>query len=308
MKLKVPVNSFESAVLQIDAGAEEIYMGLSSGIFQRMSFSARAQVMCNNTNSTLSKIDFKKICEYAHNHNVKVNFTANCQHISNSENDFYKKEYIKYVYTGVELGADALIVSDIGNIIMIKSNNIDTPIIAGSYFSAFNHETVAFLEEAGVSRVCLPDHVTIEEIKSIKKHSNIEIEVFIGYGCSNIAGSCNFCHNNGETKHVGVTCRGLYKDDFGDVSNFLDACTDCAICSIPNLIEAQVDSLKLTGRELDCIENSEITRMYKNAIEMYYRGSIVNKKDIISSIGWWEKNMCNDRCKYKATLLTNSFI
>ena len=39
MKIKVPVNSFDSAVRQIDAGADEIYMGMNDELFSAMSFS-----------------------------------------------------------------------------------------------------------------------------------------------------------------------------------------------------------------------------------------------------------------------------
>jgi len=48
------------------------------------------------------------------------------------------------------MGADALIVSDIGNILFLKEKGITIPIIAGSYFNAFNIEALNTLS----SRSC----------------------------------------------------------------------------------------------------------------------------------------------------------
>lgn len=308
MRLKVPVNTFKSAVNQIEAGADEIYMGLESSLFNRMSYSARAQITAHEVHSNFTEEEFAETVNYAHSKNVSVSFTANCQHVTNSPNNFYRKKYIEYVQKGIDLGADAVIVSDIGNIVALRNSGIKSPIIAGSYFNCFNRETVEFLKDLGVFRVCLPDQVTHEEIRSIKQSTDIEIETFIGYGCSNVAGSCNFCHNSGEKIKVGVTCRAKFRTSTGEVSSVLDACTDCAICSIPQLYSIGVDSLKIIGREMDCTELAEITRMYKKAIQMYEAFGKVECKEIVSSISWWENIMCSKRCKYENSDLTRSYI
>ena len=157
MKLKVPVNSYDSAVSQIEAGANEIYMGLEVERFQRMSYSARAQVTGKGKRSNLEIGEFEKVVKYAHSKNTKVDFTVNCQHVSKSKEDNYRKGYLEYVKRGIELGVDALIVSDIGNLLALNKEKITTPIIAGSYFNVFNHQTVELLQELGVFRVVLPD-------------------------------------------------------------------------------------------------------------------------------------------------------
>ena len=258
MKLKVPVNSYESAVKQIDAGADEIYMGLEDALFSTMSFSARAQVTSNGSRSTLTEAEFAKSVEYAHARNVAVNFTANCQHITKSPDDFYRRTFLDYVQRGIALGVDALIVADIGNLIALQKAGVKTPVIAGSYLNCFNSETVDFLKRLGVFRICIPDHVTLEEIKAMKNHSDVEIEAFIGYGCS------------------------------------------------------RIDSLKLTGREMNSEEVVKLTRMYKDAILTYTEGREFNRRTIISAIPWWESDMCGDthckRCRYEDTSLLRSYI
>lgn len=300
MKLKVPVNSFDSAIRQIYAGADEIYLGMDDSIFSNMSFSARAQITSHGVHSTLSPSEFKKTVEYAHSKNVTVNFTVNCQYISNSSNNFLRQEYLNHVKKGIDMGADALIVSDIGNILYLKEKGISIPIIAGSYFNAFNIETINLLENIGVVRVCLPDQMKLNEIQEIKCITNLQIEVFIGYGCSNISGSCNFCHNNGEQINVGVTCRNSYNlNGLGEYS-ILDSCCDCAICAIPNLIDIGVDSVKLIGRETTNEDIFRISKMYRYAIDSYQKLGYLDKKQVISQIPWWEEAMCPNRCKYNS--------
>ena len=308
MKLKVPVNSYEAAVKQIEAGADEIYMGLEDAHFNRMSYSARAQIASSGVHSNLKEDDFAKSVQYAHSKNVTVNFTANCQHITKSEDDFYRKGFIEYVRRGIALGADALIVADIGNLIALRKNGITTPIIAGSYLNCFNRETVDFLKKLDVFRICIPDQVTFNEIKSIKENTDLEIEIFVGYGCSNIAGMCKFYHNSGEKINVGVPCRAKFIRNDKVSINILDACPDCAICSIPKLYDLGIDSLKLIGREMNFEEIVKITKMYKSAIQLYVNTGEFDKKKIISSISWWESDMCCERCKYEDTRLLRSYI
>ena len=87
MKLKVPVNSYESTVKQIEAGADEIYMGMEDAHFNRMSYSARAQITSCDVHSNLTEDEFARSVQYAHSKNVVVYFTANCQHITKSDHE-----------------------------------------------------------------------------------------------------------------------------------------------------------------------------------------------------------------------------
>ena len=308
MKLKVPVNSYEATMSQIEAGADEIYMGLEDVHFNRLSYSARAQIASSGIHSNLTEDEFVKSVQYAHSKNVTVNFTANCQHITNSPNDFYRKDFLAYVERGLSLGADALIVADIGNMIALRKNGIVAPVIAGSYLNCFNRETVEFLKELGVFRICIPDQITFDEIKALKQNTDLQIEIFIGYGCSNLAGMCRFYHNSGEKIKVGVPCRANFRLENEEPANILDACPDCAVCSIPKLYDLGIDSLKVIGREMNYKEVAKVTKMYKMAIQMYADTGKFNKKEIISTIPWWEGDMCCKRCKYEDTNLLRSYI
>lgn len=309
MKLKVPVNSYESTVKQIEAGADEIYMGMEDAHFNRMSYSARAQITSCDVHSNPTEDEFARSVQYAHSKNVVVYFTANCQHITKSDNDFYRRGFIEYVRRGIALGVDGLIVADIGNLIALRKNGITTSVIAGSYLNCFNSETVEFLKELGVFRICVPDQLTFHEIKSLKENTGLEIEIFIVYGCSNLAGMCNFYHNSGEKIKVGVPCRAKFRLENGESSNILDACPDCAICSIPKFYDLGIDSIKVIGREMKYGEVAKVTRMYKLAIQMYADTGNLDKSQIISEIPWWESDMCgNERCKYEDTRLLRSYI
>lgn len=312
MKLKAPVNSYASAVRQVDAGADEIYMGLEDALFSAMSFSARAQVISKGTRPTLTEEEFVKSVQYAHAKGVTVSFTANCQHITKSSDDFYRRAFLDYVRRGIALGADALIVADIGNLIALRENGIETPVIAGSYLNCLNSETVDFLGQFGVFRICIPDHVTFDEIKSMKARTNIELEIFIGYGCSNFGGMCRLYHNSGERVRVGVPCRARFQMEDREPECVMDACPDCAICSIPKLCDAGIDSLKLIGREMNFEEAAKLTKMYKDAIVTYTEKHEFDKQRIISAIPWWESDICGDmnckRCRYEDTSLLRSYI
>ncbi len=308
MKLKVPVNSYMSAVKQIEAGADEVYAGLEDAHFNRISYSARAQITGKGIHSNLQDTEFAEIVQYAHSQKKTVSFTANCQHVTKSKDDFYRKGFIEYVRRGINLGADAVIVSDIGNLITLRKHGIKIPLIAGCYLNCLNRETIDLLKKLDVFRICIPDQVTFDEIEQLKTYSDIEIEIFIGYGCSNLPGMCNFYHNSGEKIRLGVPCRANFRLEGGNPVNILDACPDCAICSIPKLYDLGIDSLKIIGRETNCEKVAEITKMYKSAIQMYAEAGFFDRKEILSAIPWWESEMCPNRCKYEETILLRSYI
>ena len=62
MKLLSPVNSIESAKIQIEAGADEIYVGLQTDYYNSYSFSGRGQ-FGKNKSIVPSEAELKKILE-----------------------------------------------------------------------------------------------------------------------------------------------------------------------------------------------------------------------------------------------------
>lgn len=312
MKVMSPVSSFDTCKLQVQAGADEIYVGVDDDTFQNIGFSGRGRYNFEGKRVNPSFDELKEIVKFAHSNNVIVNFAANTVFKSNSVDDKFQKAYLNYVDMGVQAGVDHIIVGDLGNLILLNEQGIKIPLVASVFLAAFNSETIDFLKSWGVFRVVLPHHLRLEEINELKKMTNIELEIFAGVGCSNIDGRCGFLHNSGENLKLGIPCKAKYTMKNGYQDSILDATLDCLLCSMSNLYDIGVDVIKIIGRDQNIAFTSAMTKIHKDLIIRISQGERIDKLDIdkyLEQIPWWKNEFCEkSKCKYKEVPIVKSFI
>lgn len=307
--IKAPINSLESAKMQIRAGAGEIYGGYLSNKITNLSFSGRGKEDYNKIKTHMNYEEFKEIIKYAHENKVKVEFTANVPMTGDDPDggDFFQRNYLEYVRKAVEAGVDRVIVGDIGNIMYLRENNITIPITSSTFLGTMNSQQVVLLERLGVNKVVLPHHMKFEEIAKIRERTNIEIEIFGHFGCSFIESTCSMYHHASEDINLGIPCRGCYNICGSDKElNILDTGEDCSLCSLPQIMESGVDSIKIIGRELDYKFTSSITFIYNYVMSRIEAGKkihcILEEVKSKYDFDFWEKNFCkSNRCKYLNT-------
>jgi len=92
----------------------------------------------------------------------------------------------------VALGADAIILADLGVLNYARKKHPDINIHLSVQASASNYESINFYKKAfNVKRVVLPRVLTIAEIAEIAAKTTVELEVFmLGGLCINIEGRC----------------------------------------------------------------------------------------------------------------------
>ncbi len=321
MNLLSPVNSVESTVLQIEAGADEIYVGMQTDYYANYSFSGRGQ-FGKNKSIVPSENEFKKIVEISHKENVKVSLAANTPIFSDSldRNSNVKKEYFKYIDRAIEYGVDNIIVGDIGLLAKLGEMKLPIKLHASTYFDTMNIDQVLFLKELGASRVVLTYQSSLYEIEKICASNLVEVEIFGYLGCSFFNGACNLIHNMGEEKskggnEIGIPCKGKYKVWSKDMEAiyipYLDAELGCALCSINKLVELGVDVIKIAGRDRNMHMISDVTRLFRKAINIAEtsNSSEFNEQLQNEIYDWWRKTWCkNKRCKYMNNQITNSYI
>jgi len=312
MKIVAPTKSLEMTQMQINAGTDEVYLGLGNNKYSTYTFNGRFKVMNTFPVQVDSIEELDNIVNACREKNIKVNFAANTHYIATGLED----EYVEYIYKGVNAGVDCLIVSNMGLIKLIRKHGITLPIIAGTYAFIPNMEHLKMLMDMGIKRVILPHALTIDELRAFCTVEGMEIETFCFMGGGNNCGRCMLLHSD----HMGMGCRGGYRVETmkGNKTNnyFLDAAVDCALCSIPALIEAGVDKLRLIGRESpNPTVNSKIVYLFRQFIDGYYEGKSVDqiKQELSASEMMWEMmwvpRFCeNIRCKYQTTRITNSYI
>ena len=102
------------------------------------------------------------------------------------------KTFIRDLKPVVEMGPDALIMSDPGMIMLVRESFPDMPIHLSVQANAVNWATVKFWQSQGISRVILSRELSLDEIEEIRMRvPEIELEVFVhGALCMAYSGRC----------------------------------------------------------------------------------------------------------------------
>ncbi|MBN0989788.1 prephenate-dependent tRNA uridine(34) hydroxylase TrhP [Amphritea pacifica] len=102
------------------------------------------------------------------------------------------KTYIDDLRPVIEMGPDALIMSDPGLILMVKEQWPDVPIHLSVQSNTMNWASVKFWHQAGIERIIMSRELSLDEIGEIReKCPEIELEVFVhGSLCIAYSGRC----------------------------------------------------------------------------------------------------------------------
>ncbi|MGC9403766.1 tRNA 5-hydroxyuridine modification protein YegQ [Vibrio genomosp. F10] len=148
------------------------------------------------------------------------------------------KTFIRDLKPVVEMGPDALIMSDPGLIMMVREAFPDMAIHLSVQANAVNWATVKFWSTQGVERVILSRELSLEEIEEIREHCpETELEIFVhGALCMAYSGRCLLSgYINKRDPNQGTctnACRWEYKveegkeNDTGDIVEKFDPATD----------------------------------------------------------------------------------
>ena len=150
MELLAPAGSYESLCAAVASGADAVYIGGSR-------FSARAAAQ--NFNDVM----LKRSIEYCKIRGVKVHIAANILIKENEVSDFMK--YMGYLN---RIGADAVIIQDIGMANAVHRIYPDLPLHASTQMTCASLESAKFLEKMGFSRIVLARELSAGEIEHIK--------------------------------------------------------------------------------------------------------------------------------------------
>ncbi len=263
VELLAPAGDLDKLKVALLYGADACFIGGKS-------FSLRAKA------SNFSQDDLKEAVKFAHSLNKKIHVTIN---VILEKNEIEKvKEYIDFL---VSIKVDAVIVSSLAIMNYIKEKNYPIEVHVSTQCSSSNSKSVRFYQNLGAKRVVLARECSLEDIKKIKKSSDVEIETFIHGGlCSSISGRCHLSDfytgrkaNRGACAH---SCRWTYDlDSKDDGKPFLFGCKDlCLLEYVGQLIEAGIDSFKIEGRMKSLHYIATVVRAYRKVIDAYYDNSL----------------------------------
>ncbi|MFZ8019381.1 peptidase U32 family protein [Fusobacterium watanabei] len=254
MKIVAPAGNMERFYSAISATADEIYLGLKG-------FGARR----NAENFTVEEL--KKAIDYAHLRGSRIFLTLNTIMTNREIELLYPTLKDLYNY-----GLDAIIVQDLGYAEYLHKNFPSIEIHGSTQMTVANYYEINYLKELGFKRIVLPRELSFEEIKEIRKYTDMELEVFVsGSLCISFSGNCYMSSfiggRSGNRGMCAQPCRKEYKTSCGEKSYFLSPKDQLyGLDEIKKLQEIGVESIKVEGRMKDISYVYETVSYFRNLI------------------------------------------
>ncbi len=270
-EILAPAGNIEKLEFAVRYGADAVYIG-------GQQFGLRAKA----GNFTFE--DMAKGVDFAHQHGAKVFVATNI--IAHNDDLKGLDQYLKGLQ---QVGIDAIIVADPAIIYTAKNMVPDMEIHLSTQASTTNWQTVKFWKDEGISRIVLAREVSLQEIREIKEHVDVEIEAFIhGAMCNSYSGRCvlsnHMTSRDANRGGCAQSCRWQY-DLFEEIAEETDQALPlfsenddaytmgskdlCMIDSIPDMINAGVDSLKIEGRMKSIHYVSTVVNAYRHVVDSY---------------------------------------
>ena len=234
IELLAPAGDLEKLKFAFHYGADAVYIG-------GQNFSLRA----NAKNFSLE--DIKAGVEYAHKMQKKVYVTVNII--------FHNKDtegLEEYLWELSRIHVDAVIVSDLFVIELIRKQNIPLEVHLSTQASVLNHKSASFYKSLGVTRIVLAREASREDIKAIKESTGLELECFVhGAMCTSLSGRCVLSNRltNRDANRGGCAqiCRWVFEVE--DSPKFSMTSKDLnMIPYLEEMIVSGVNSFKVEGR------------------------------------------------------------
>ncbi|MCK9536768.1 MAG: U32 family peptidase [Bacilli bacterium] len=261
IELLAPAGDLEKLKIAVLYGADAVYIGGKK-------FSLRARA------SNFSLADIESAGRFARRYGVKIYVTLNI--VPRDEDLTAVSDYLREL---VRCGVDGIIVTSLYYAALSRQIAPELELHLSTQFSAANSRAINYYKTLGFSRVILAREVTINQIKTIKQNTGLDLEVFIHGGmCSSFSGRCVLSNyltgrdaNRGGCAH---SCRWNYylSQAALPVTNLLFNMGSkdlSAVRVVPELIDLGIKSLKIEGRMKSIYYIATVVRSYRQLIDEY---------------------------------------
>lgn len=268
-EILAPAGDYSKLVYAVLYGADAVYIGGEH-------FSLRT------ASANFPPRDMAAGIDFAHTKGAKV-YVA-CNAVPHDDEAEMFPEYIKGVAAA---GADAVIITDPGLMMLTKKYAPDLEIHISTQASTVNSESCKFWYEMGAKRIVLGRELSLDEISRIRENipDGLELEAFVhGAMCVSYSGRCLLSDfmagrsaNRGECAQP---CRWKYAlteekrpgeyfpIEETDTGTYIMNSRDiCMITHIPELVRAGINSFKIEGRVKTEFYVASVTAAYRKAVD-----------------------------------------
>ena len=266
-----PAGNLRGLKTAVDYGADAVYCGGKA-------FGMRSAP------KNLSLEDFEEGSRYAHARGARVYVTCNV--LPRNDEVAAMREYIGQLK---DTGVDALIVTDIGVLMMARRVAPELELHVSTQAGVTNYGAAQALYELGARRVVLAREMDLQAVRDIRARipEDMDVECFVhGAMCMAFSGRCLFSNyltgRDGNHGECAQPCRWKYSiveekrpgeyfpiEQTEEGAYLFNSQDMCMLPHIDDLIDAGATSLKIEGRSKSAYYIAAMTNAYKTAVNEY---------------------------------------
>jgi putative protease len=215
---------------------------------------------------------FERALQSLHRMGRKVYVTVNTVFEQREADRLY--QLLRYV---ASLGPDGLIIQDLGIITMVREHFPALKLHASTQMNIASSRGVNVLSKYGISRVVLARELSLHEIRDIRLHTNMELEVFVhGALCVSASGLCLFSSFlGGKSANRGLCtqgCRRYFSPKDPEHSpargGYYFSPSDLQLFEqVPDLAAAGIHAFKIEGRMKSADYVGTVVSAYRQLID-----------------------------------------
>ena len=271
-ELLAPAGTMEKLQMALAYGADAAYLG-------------GAQFGLRAFGGNFTNEEIRAAVQLAHSAGKKIYVTVNV--FPHNDDLVSLPDYLRFL---AEAGADAVLVADLGVFMLAREATPTLPVHISTQANNVNWRTVRAWQELGAERVVLARELSREEICEIRRHTSVELELFVhGAMCISYSGRCllssYFTGRDANRGSCAQSCRWKYalvessrpgeyypveEDERGTyIMNSKDL---CLLPYLDEIVAAGIDSLKIEGRMKSVHYVASVVKAYRMALDACLMG------------------------------------
>ena len=272
-ELLAPAGTMEKLQMALAYGADAAYLG-------GVQFGLRA------FGGNFANEEIRAAVQLAHGAGKKVYVTVNV--FPHNDDLVSLPDYLQFL---AEVGADAVLVADLGVFMLVREAAPTLPVHISTQANNVNWRKVRAWQELGAARVVLARELSREEIREIRRHTSVELELFVhGAMCISYSGRCllssYFTGRDANRGACAQSCRWKYalvemsrpgeyypiaEDERGTyIMNSKDL---CLLPHLDEVVRCGIDSLKIEGRMKSVHYVASVVKAYRMALDACLSGN-----------------------------------
>ena len=272
-ELLAPAGTMEKLQMALAYGADAAYLGGAR-------FGLRA------FGGNFANEEIRAAVNLAHGAEKKIYVTVNV--FPHNDDLVSLPDYLRFL---ADVEVDAVLVADLGVFMLAREVAPQLPVHISTQANNVNWRTVRAWQELGAERVVLARELSREEIREIRRHTDVELELFVhGAMCISYSGRCllssYFTGRDANRGGCAQSCRWKYAlveesrpgecypiEEDARGTYIMNSKDLCLLPYLDEVVDSGIDSLKIEGRMKSVHYVASVVKAYRMALDACLTGT-----------------------------------